>query len=78
MFKGFPPGASEQDPFQELKAGQCVRMAEAMGRRETWVRELGCDKSMQGLETVLEAGLSLKRNDKPLKVGTRGITRRTF
>lgn len=36
MFKGFPPGASEQDPFQELKAGQCVRMAEAMGRRETW------------------------------------------
>lgn len=36
MFKGFPPGMSEQDAFQELKAGQCGRMAEAMGRRETW------------------------------------------
>lgn len=49
-------------------------MAEAMGRKERHrSRELGWDMSMQGMETILEFGISLKRNDKPLKVGGKAL-----
>lgn len=53
--------------------------AEEMGRQETqWSRQLGWDKSMQDVETVLDLTYPLKEMVSPLKLGAGRHYRYTF